>query len=260
MRLESQVPAKAELPALKDGEVGELQHALTGTPAKTATEEQISQVLRYVMVKLGLKENNWPVPAEKALQLSHIVTNYGNHTLAELRLAFDMALAGRLDLEAKQIPCYENFSCEYISRIMNSYRRWAAEAYKQIPQAPPEPKAVEGTGDAAMMEWWLDFVKQIKAGTKAVEFVPMMLYEWKEKRGEVLPAMAESEEYLVRAMERRFVQLQRVYQEQQTVEARRKLTEFSKMRDEGVFTGEHVDYLKKLAKRMVLFDVALATK
>lgn len=110
-----------------------------------------------VMVKIGLRSLNWPADEEKIILIQHIRENFGGHHLAEINLAFDMAIAGSLDAEAN---CYENFSCLYFSGIMNAYRKWSREEYRNVKptQAPvrqieccPDPKR-EFTEMVAMMK------------------------------------------------------------------------------------------------------------
>lgn len=86
------------------------------------------------MIKIGLRSANWPTPEETAVLIEHIYSNYPGHTVAEIKLAFDMAISGKLDVEAN---CYESFSCWYFSSIMNAYRDWAAQEYRQ--SVKPEP-------------------------------------------------------------------------------------------------------------------------
>ncbi len=90
--------------------------------------DNLKTVLRYCIMKVGLRAANWPSDEEKALLISHILNNYSNHTAQEIRLAFDMAIEGKLGVDAN---CYENFSCLYFSGIMNAYRIWSAQAYRQ---------------------------------------------------------------------------------------------------------------------------------
>lgn len=82
------------------------------------------------MLKVGIRANNLPNNAEKAVLIDHIITNYGGHTIYEIRLAFQMAITGKLGLDP--VP-YENFSCLYFSSIMEAYRSWAKDAIKQLP-------------------------------------------------------------------------------------------------------------------------------
>jgi hypothetical protein len=84
------------------------------------------------MVKLGLRAQNLPNDLEKLVLVQHIQENFGGNNLDEIRLAFDMAIAGKLDLKSDEVKCYENFSCVYFSLIMNAYRKWSAEEYRQV--------------------------------------------------------------------------------------------------------------------------------
>lgn len=95
--------------------------------------EDLKQVLKYVFVLVGLRANNMPVELEKAVLLEYIIENYGGHTPEEIKLAFKMAVAGKLKLEPKEVKCYENFSPLYFTTIMEAYREWALEQVKLLP-------------------------------------------------------------------------------------------------------------------------------
>lgn len=114
------------------GEEDTLALALQSEKVIRCSDEQVKQVLRYIMIKVGLRAPNWPVEEEKAVLLDHIRKHYGTHGLEEIRLAFDMAVTGKLDLADNQVVCYENFTCTYFSTIMSAYRRWAGEAYDHV--------------------------------------------------------------------------------------------------------------------------------
>lgn len=80
------------------------------------------------MVKVGLRAANWPNDFEKQILVQHIFQNFGGNRLDEIRLAFDMAIIGSLDVDAN---CYENFSCLYFSNVMYAYREWARQEFKE---------------------------------------------------------------------------------------------------------------------------------
>jgi hypothetical protein len=121
-----------ELQRQKSGDEGKLEISLAAPLVKHAPVEEIKQVLRLIMVKIGLRAQNWPEEEEKDVLIDHIISNYGGHTVEEIRLAFEMAIGGKLDLPLKDVKCYENFSCAYFSSIMNSYRKWSEEAYRLV--------------------------------------------------------------------------------------------------------------------------------
>lgn len=124
----------------ENGDENEFTKALQHQPIVKSTIQEIKGALKIVMLKVGIKENDLPTEEEKAVLIDHILLNYGNHTPAEIKLAFDMALAGKLeDINHKGEPieldvaCYfGNFTCLYFSKIMNAYRMWAKQTYKQL--------------------------------------------------------------------------------------------------------------------------------
>lgn len=82
------------------------------------------------MILVGLRAQNYPDDIEKQILLNFITENYGGHTPAEIKLAFEMAITRKLDVE---VNCYENFSVTYFVSIMEAYRAWAREQIKALP-------------------------------------------------------------------------------------------------------------------------------
>jgi hypothetical protein len=83
------------------------------------------------MLLVGLRGNNLPTEEEKFVLTNFVRSNFGNQTQEEIKIAFEMAVAGKLQVDAK---CYENFSCEYFGRIMNAYLEFAREEIKNLPK------------------------------------------------------------------------------------------------------------------------------
>jgi hypothetical protein len=114
-----------------NGELAKFETALTDQRICNLTDvEPLKQALRYAMVLVGIKAHNVPNDREKSVLLQFIVNNYGGHTPTEIRLAFDLAIAGDLDVE--DVKCYENFSPLYFASIMNAYRKWARPKHGEI--------------------------------------------------------------------------------------------------------------------------------
>ena len=125
------------------GESQRLGLALKSQLIKDSTLEQVKEVLRLVMIKIGLRGHNFPNDIEKLVLFEHIVQNYGGNRLDEIRLAFDMAIMGKLpdaDGEVIDSNCFESFSCAYFSKIMNGYRLWASQEFRHVdkPEMPPQ--------------------------------------------------------------------------------------------------------------------------
>ena len=79
------------------------------------------------MVLVGVRAQNLPNDHEKTILVNYIKKNYGGHTAEEIKLAFEKAINGELEVDA---TCFENFSVLYFSKVMNAYREWAVSQIK----------------------------------------------------------------------------------------------------------------------------------
>lgn len=89
------------------------------------------------MVIVGLRAQNYPDEIEKQVLLNFIQEHYGGHTPGEIKLAFEMAILRKLDVDP---VCYENFSIAYFAGIMEAYRTWAREQVNQLPAPELKPR------------------------------------------------------------------------------------------------------------------------
>lgn len=206
------------------------------------------------MVKIGLRAQNFPSEEEKGVLIDHILKNYAGHTVEEIRLAFDMAIEGKLGVDAN---CYENFSCLYFSKIMSAYREYSKEEYKQLEATTPvkEIEHKEDMSDVAMEDWFKEKVDQVISGKCTVEFIPIMLYEWKDGKGEIKLTGDEKRNYLAKAVEFRYEKLLIQCTDKPNTDNKLLFQYFSEMKLAGCFTGKEIDILKGLAKRMALYDI-----
>lgn len=111
------------------GPENELSIALGGKKIVDASMEELNQLFRRCILKVGIRAANFPSKEETAVLYAHIVKNYGVHTTAEIDLAFEMAITGKLDVDVNP---YENFSCTYVSKIINAFRSWASQVIPHI--------------------------------------------------------------------------------------------------------------------------------
>ena len=127
------------------GDVEKFELALSSQLVKDTPLEELKQVLRKIIMKLGIREQNLPNDLAKAVLIEHIYENYGGHRLNEIPLAFDMAIRGGLcdsDGEVVDPNCFESFSCIYVSKIMNAYRFWSESEYRTLPTRKPEHQKI----------------------------------------------------------------------------------------------------------------------
>jgi hypothetical protein len=107
------------------------------------------------MALTGIRANNMPNSDEKALLFMFLRRNFGGHTPNELKLAFEMAASGRLEVDARH---FENFSCEYVGRILTAFRSWAKQMYVPKKEEVKELPAVQ-------TDWgkvWEDYKERAK--------------------------------------------------------------------------------------------------
>jgi hypothetical protein len=129
--------------------------ASKGHTLRLSDENDLKQVLRYSMLLVGLRANNMPTEEEKFVLINFIKTNFANVTIAQIKLAFDMAVAGKLQVDAK---CYENFSCEFFGRIMSSYLQFSAEETRIISQRKFEDEPLPKPSDEELKAQAIDII------------------------------------------------------------------------------------------------------
>ena len=132
--------------------------AATGRPVAEYTSVELAKELRdalfWICKDVGLKASNESEMQYLVVRTSEILKRYyPEMTLRDFRMAFEMSLTGELD---EYLPRnkdgqpdrshYQNFSAEYICRILNAYRsRRRAVIAKVQKVADPEPKIPEFT-------------------------------------------------------------------------------------------------------------------
>lgn len=128
-------------------ESGDLALIHVMTKAKRIYEETVENLnglFRYCFLMVGLREKNFPNELETLFLHQFIRENYGGHSCDEVKMAFRMAVKGDLDLGIEDVTAYENFSVLYLSRIINSYRRWSSEEFRRLEKfIPPHPDDVK---------------------------------------------------------------------------------------------------------------------
>lgn len=159
--------------------------AIKGEKINKSAPEDISSALRYSMMLVGIRAANGPTQVEFDFIKIYLVKNFGRHTPDEIRLAFDLAVSNKLELGDSGAKCYENFSCEYVGRIMSAYRVWAENEYKNLPATIKEPIALL-CYDPPRIDWqveWVEIVQEAKAHRIDKVIIMTPLYDWLVERG-----------------------------------------------------------------------------
>lgn len=173
--------------------IGDVQQkfitALSSKQISQCAHEEIKEPLRLAMIKVGLRAQNWPNDIEKLVLVEHTQTHFGRNKISEIVLAFDLAIAGQLDLPVDEVKCYENFSCLYFSTIMNSFIRWATQEYRQIEQFVSNPKDEEkyyqGTRTTVHWGYYIDeaYIHFLSFKDEQWQKFPSMFYTQLESDG-----------------------------------------------------------------------------
>lgn len=144
---------------------------------RIAEEGRLVEVLRYGMLLVGIRSQNLPQAEETAVLLHFVRMQYGGHRTEEIRLAFDLAITGQLDLGKQGASCYENFSCEYVGRIMTAYRKWALVQAEAMEVLPAEESKVLPPSDYNPMQMVDMFFQEHLAGTLNLDTVTERAYD-----------------------------------------------------------------------------------
>lgn len=155
----------------------EFQLAIKDKKIQHCDNEDLAQALRYAMLLVGIRAANLPSQMEFDVLKQFIRRTYHGHTPSEIRLAFDKAVAGELNLKTEEVKAFENFSCEYVGRIMRAYRVWASNQYEEQRQFKHEmQKAIEGPklSDPEFVDF---FYQDYLFGKLKIELLSEMVYD-----------------------------------------------------------------------------------
>lgn len=169
-----------------------------------------------------------------------------------IHLAFEMAISGKLGIDSN---CYENFSCQYFSKILEAYRSWAK---KELPAAESPGPALQLAGpkeslsNFAMLRWLALEIRYIRTG-KPWEFIPEELYDFLDKKGAIQASKEEKYQYLHKATLRRAGQLEK--EAMGSKHAQEYYQRFKRMMIKGCLYGLEAERVKTMAKKLLFFDL-----
>jgi len=141
---------------------------------------------------LGISGNSIPTDFE----FEHLIKMYKiafiNHTLAEIDLAFDLALCGSIEYE---LNLYDKiFSVAFVSGLMNKYKEWKSTNTDYTKSKNKElPEKSEDEIYAYMKSAVINCFNEYKAGNP--EFVKFHIYDWLDKNGFINTAVERKREF-----------------------------------------------------------------
>lgn len=151
---------------------------LRGDTISQLGEESVVNALKIIYTMIGLRYQHFPDGEQKAFLHNYILKKYGNKTPKELILAFDLAIQGQLKID--DVKVYDQFTCEYIAKIMNGYRDWLLNVNKNLIKKPimqiTEKKELT---DEEKAEWIEEWVGKEKID---MELIPLIFYDYLDEK------------------------------------------------------------------------------
>ena len=202
------------------------------------TEDEIKAKLTLIYSLVGLRPQHYPSGQEKIDLHNYIVLKYGQKTLGELVLAFDLAISGELEISRDEVKVYDQFTIAYIANIMASYKKWLRDINNSI--VINKKIVMEMKNELTKQDWedWMHDVKDYK-----VELIPVMLYDYLVKENLINLTTNEKNEFLKTAINIYYFSI-----EQDRIEAKN----FLKQKEQGYFIEPYNNKLKDLAKKIAV--------
>jgi hypothetical protein len=238
--MQSLAPAKVEslpIEATKKN-VSRANIALNTKKVCECTEEEIKAKLTLIYSLVGLRPQHYPIGQEKIDLHNYIVLKFGQKTLGELVLAFDLAISCELELTRDEVKVYDQFTISYIANIMAAYRKWLKSVSDSV--EPEKCLLVEEKKELTKIDYeeWLQSVKHYP-----VELIPIILYDYLVRENLVNYTTDEKLGFLNIA-----VKLYLISIEEDRVETKN----FLKQKEQGYFTEPYNTKLKDLAKKIAV--------
>lgn len=101
----------------------------------------ILQSLGMCFVMSGLNDENIPQGIQKDVLVNFIVDCYGGLGQSEIVEAFKLAFSGKLGLSENDLNCYQNFSCQYVGKILAAYYKWRMKEISKPQKSADDPPA-----------------------------------------------------------------------------------------------------------------------
>lgn len=244
--------AEKRLTPLEVTKVDLAKTALKSKLIGQATEEELKIKLVRIYLLVGLRQQHFPADEEKTFVHQYIFQNYGNKTLDEFELAFSLAIKGQLNLKLEDYKVFDQFSCEYISRIMNAYRDWlkhASELAKTIKETPMIDDKTEIT-PMEMIEW----IEEYKQKEDIIlDLIPISFYTFLTDTGIIKITNEQKWEVAAKATQSIKTDLMNDIPQCKTTDALNSFRTFEKMEKDG-FTGKFKSEIQNRAKRMIVYD------
>lgn len=119
-----QLPAQSQNTSLSPvARVSEALQSFGNKFIAGSNDEEIKQALRYGIVLLGIPEEKHGDDLAKAVLLNHLKKAYPTLTINEMKLAFEFAIEGKIDVETI-LYRGEFISAKFVGGILTAYQNY----------------------------------------------------------------------------------------------------------------------------------------
>lgn len=219
-----------------------------------SSDAELNKTLALIYAMIGLRPQHLPTPHDDVLLFSFIRQEYGVKTLKELVLAFRLAIKDELDMEGSKIS-YDQFTCEYVSRVMTAYRKWLKKVNAEV---PPPVVEIKSSFPAVTMEEKLSDIAYWEAKTDIrIEFIPPYIFDYLRDVGKISISDEARNSYMAKARDQIKTDLYNEWQGnigRKMIGADLTYKKFMIMYSEKRWSAEYLSQFRNLAKKIIVFE------
>lgn len=151
-----------------------ISNNLNGKLIRDSNDADIQKTLLQVFILIGLRTNHFPDELTNKFIINYIRKEFHHRTLEELLFAFDLAIKQEYNFDCK---VYDNFSIEYLVRIMTGYRSWLFEKNKTIKKVEPEIQIVNNYTKAEKLKDVDEYLNRADLNTSNLHLIPLFIFD-----------------------------------------------------------------------------------
>lgn len=249
---------------MSNTQTGIARQALQGVKIRDAEDWQIGKKLTIVYSLVGLRPQHYPTREQDKLLFDFMRMNYPAKTLDEIVLAFNMLIQGELEVKPDDAKVYDQFTCEYLARVMTAYRRWLLRVNENhIEEKPKNHPRLTNT-----ITSYEDKVKEIerwkeKELPEHIEMIPLYLYDYLLATKELELTNDDKWEYAEQAGKFRKEELDKWFEDVTIKKYQNEIDDykvFCEQFKKGCVTGKEVNRIRSIAKKLAVLDYLKASK
>lgn len=228
---------RTDMTHLLNSQIDTIRQAQRSKKIAECQDWEINKALSLVYYMVGLRKQNFPTKEEDVFLFGYLKKNYGHRCIDELSVAFDLAIKGFYDLDAK---VYDQFTIAYLVSIMEGYRRHVNEIFKSVKPKDENLLTVPELTDEERkeeIEYWR---------TAKSKIYPLYLFDYLLKFKLIEWDTEKKNYFLNKAIEIRKDELKSkedgIYD----------LRDLNKMLSEGFLAGTEKNIVIAIAKRLVI--------